>query len=173
MDERTVMIVLRLIHILSGVFWAGGGMVLAWFVHPANRASGESGPAFMRRLMLDYRLGAFFGLAMALTLLSGFGMYWRLSSLAGSEWFASRPAMVLGTGGIAAVLAAIIGMGNGSITGKKMTALGEAMKNSGSPPSAAQIAQMGALQGRLAAGARIASSLLIVATIAMAVARYL
>lgn len=167
------MIVLRVIHILAGVSWAGGGIVLAWFVHPANRASGEGGAAFMRRLMLDYRLGTFFAVAMLLTLLSGFGMYWRLSTLAGSDWMSSRPAMALGTGGIAALLAAIIGMSNGVITGNKMTALGNAIKNGGGPPSATQSSEMAALQKRLNTGMRIASSLLIVATIAMAVARYL
>jgi uncharacterized membrane protein len=110
---------------------------------------------------------------MLLTILSGFGMYWRLSVLAGSEWFSSPPAMALGLGGIAAVLAAIIGMSNGAITGKKMTALADAMRNGGGSPSAGQVAEMSALQLRLNTGARIASALLIIATITMAVARYL
>ena len=50
------MILLRLIHIVAGVFWAGTMMTIAWFLLPAAQALGQPGGAFMQQLMFGQRL---------------------------------------------------------------------------------------------------------------------
>ena len=46
-----VMIVLRLIHIVTGVFWVGGSFLLLSYIVPAADAAGPAGGQFMQRLM--------------------------------------------------------------------------------------------------------------------------
>jgi len=64
MSDGAIMIVLRVIHIICGVFWAGTVMVMAWFVLPTAQALGQPGGAFMQRLMFGQRLRVFVGAAM-------------------------------------------------------------------------------------------------------------
>lgn len=44
------LIVPRLIHIGSGVFWAGAAVMIAAFLEPTVRAAGPEGGRFMQRL---------------------------------------------------------------------------------------------------------------------------
>ena len=47
--------VLRLIHILGGVFWVGGVLTMAFFVGPAVGAVGEAGQKFMAQFVSKSR----------------------------------------------------------------------------------------------------------------------
>jgi uncharacterized membrane protein len=38
---------LRIIHIVAGVFWVGGTLIMTFFVAPAIGATGESGQKFV------------------------------------------------------------------------------------------------------------------------------
>ena len=53
-----LIIVLRLIHILAGVFWLGGSFMSAIFLTPAVAATGESGQKFMGHLITKGRMTA-------------------------------------------------------------------------------------------------------------------
>ena len=45
------MTLLRLIHIVSGGFWAGAGILMGWFVAPAVRSAGPAAGPFMQALL--------------------------------------------------------------------------------------------------------------------------
>jgi uncharacterized membrane protein len=171
MDERTLTIVLRLIHILGGIFWAGTMIMLAAFLLPTARATGPEGGRFMQYLMRARRLQLYLGTAMLLTVLSGIAMYARMAATTHGAWASSRPGIAYGVGAVAAILAAAIGGSIGSSAGRKMLAVGQTIGPSG--PSAQQQAELGRLQSRMALGARLAAGLLVVAAGAMAVGRYL
>ena len=47
---------LRIIHIVGGVFWVGGSIVMTYFVGPAVGAMGEAGPKFMADLVNNRKL---------------------------------------------------------------------------------------------------------------------
>lgn len=167
------MIVLRVIHIVAGVFWAGTAMAIAWFVLPASQAMGQPGGAFMQQLMFRQRLRAFVSGAMILTILSGLTMYGWLAMEAGGAWARSRMAMTLGIGAVAAIIAGGIGSGVVGRVGRKMAALGATIQASGSPPTDAQKAELESYQRRMRSAFRIIAVLLVIAVITMAVARYL
>jgi uncharacterized membrane protein len=171
MDERTLTIVLRLIHILGGIFWVGAMIMLAGFLLPTVRATGREGGRFMQALMQQQRLQLYLGLAAALTVLSGLTMYGRMAAATHGAWAGSRPGIAYGVGAVAAILGAAIGAGIGGSAGRKMLALGQAIGPAG--PSAEQQAELTRLQGRSALAARVAASLLVIAAGAMAVGRYL
>jgi hypothetical protein len=173
MSESVVMVFLRLIHIIAGVFWGGTAMVVAWFILPTQRSLGQPGMAFMRELMFVKRL-RFFGItAMLLTVISGLTMYIYLGVTTHWAWAASTMGKVIGVGAVSALFAGGIGGGVVSAIGKKMMALGAAIQSGGGTPTDSQKAEMGALQARMTRMYRITAVLVLIAIAAMASARYL
>jgi uncharacterized membrane protein len=173
MSDTTITLLLRLIHILAGIFWVGAMFIMAGFLIPTVRETGEAGGRFMQHLMLRQRLPVFLGIATLLTIISGFAMYGRLVSATNGAWAGTPPGIAYGVGGLAAVLAAVLGMAISGSAGRRMTAIGQSIAQAGRPPSAEQQAEIERLRGRMAIGARTAASLLVVAAGAMAIARYL
>jgi uncharacterized membrane protein len=172
MDERTVTIVLRLIHILAGVFWVGAIFLLAGFLVPTARSIGPESGRFMQHLMQRRRLPVYLGIAMLLTVLSGVTMYARVAAATEGTWASTPPGIGYGVGGLAAILGAILG---GAISGpaaRRMAAIGQQGAQSGGL-SAEQQGEMQRLQRRAALGSRLTAGLLGVAAGAMAIARYL
>jgi uncharacterized membrane protein len=171
MDGTTTTILLRLIHILAGIFWVGAVFVVAGFLVPTVRETGREGGRFMQHLAQRRRLPIVLGIAMGLTVLSGFAMYGRLVSATHGQWASSRPGIGYGVGALAAILAAISGAAISGSAARRMAAIGQTAGAAG--PSAEQQAEMGRLQSRMALGSRVTAGLLAVAAGAMAVARYL
>lgn len=173
MSEGALMIVLRLIHIICGVFWAGAAMTMAWFLLPAQRAMGQPGGAFMMQLMMKQKLRTIVISAMALTILSGLTMYIRLSMITHGVWASSRMGMTLGVGAVAAIIAGGIGgIGTGRY-GARLMAIGAQVQASGGPPTEDQKNEIASLQQKTQTAFRIIAVLLLIAVAAMASARYL
>ncbi len=172
MDERSLTIVLRLVHILAGIFWVGAIFLVTWFLAPTARSTGPEGVRFMQQLMLRRRLSLFLFIAMLLTVLSGFILYGRLVAATRGAWAGTAPGIGYGVGALAAVLAAIVG---GAISGpaaRRMVQLGQQAATGGGF-SAEQQVELQRLQVRSTLGARATAGLLAVAAGAMAIARYL
>jgi hypothetical protein len=73
---------------------------------------------------------------------------------------------------VAGILAAIVGMAFATPAGRRMAALGAEIKASGAPPKAEQVAELQALQGRIARASMAVAALIVIAITAMSVARY-
>lgn len=84
----------------------------------------------------------------------------------------SSTGMVFGTGGVLALTALVIGLTVNAPTAKRLGELMAAIQARGGPPSPEQAAAMRALQSRLGNALRAVTLLLVLATAAMAVARY-
>src|SRR3989454_12780102 len=98
------MVVLRLIHILSGIFWVGTTFFLVGFLQPVVAQSGPEGGRFAQRLMSQKRFQAAMSVAAGLTILSGLLVYGRGSAGFQHAWGTSGPGRVLALGGRGAVL---------------------------------------------------------------------
>jgi uncharacterized membrane protein len=172
MDDQTITLLLRLIHILAGIFWVGAIFLIAGFLLPTARATGRDGGRFMQHLMLQRRLPVFLAIAMLLTVLSGFAMYGRLVAATNGAWAGTPPAMAYGAGGLAAILGALVG---GLVSGRaarRMAAIGQSATQKGGP-SAEEQAEMERLQKRMALGSWLVAAFLAFSAGTMAVARYL
>jgi hypothetical protein len=110
--------------------------------------------------------------SMALTLLSGIALYWRASGGFSNAWPGSGPGITFGLGGVFALLAATLGLTVAMPAARRLGALGGAIAKAGAPPSAEQMAEMQRLQGRMSTAGALGAALLVLATAAMAVARY-
>ena len=173
MNEATLMIVLRLVHIITGIFWAGTAFLIAWFLIPTHRATGQAGLTFISELMIRRRLRVYLASAMGFTILSGLAMYVHMIMVTDGAWAQTTTAKVLGFGALCAIIGGGIGMGISGKTGAKMMALGQEIKATGQPATDAHRAQMDRYLATLQSAMRISAGLILVAVAAMASARYL
>jgi uncharacterized membrane protein len=171
MDERIITLLLRLVHILAGIFWVGAIFMIAGFLLPATRATGPAGGRFMQHLMQQRKLPTFLAIAMLLTVLSGFTLYGRLVSATHGAWAGTPPGIAYGIGGLAAILGALLGMLVSGPAARRMAAIGQQAAQGGASPE--QQAEIGRLQGRMVLGSRLVAGFLAVAAVSMAIARYL
>jgi uncharacterized membrane protein len=172
MHSLTTVYLLRVVHILIGAFWVGAIVFMAALLMPSVRAAGPAGGAVMQQLVAARRLPIWLMTAAILTVVSGIGLYWVDSAGFRSAWLGSGPGRTFGLGGTFAILAALLGMVVNSPTARRLTALAARVQGSGRPPVPEEAAEMKRLQARLARATMVAAGLLVLATLAMAVARY-
>jgi len=165
-----LLIVLRLLHVGAGVFWAGAIFFVVSFLQPAVKAAGPAGGQFMQRLAATKVFVIVPALAL-LTILSGALLMWKVSG-GSAEWMGSRAGITLSVGATSAVVAFIVGVFVMRAATMKLLAIGQAVQASGAPPSPAQQAEIEVLQRRARSSAVGVAHLLAVAVITMAVARY-
>jgi uncharacterized membrane protein len=164
--------VYRLIHILAGAFWVGAALFTAFFLLPSLRAVGPAAGPLMEQIGQVRRLPLYMMGTMILTILSGIALYWRDSGGFSSAWMHSGSGIVFGIGGLLGIVVAVLGMVVITPATRRLGTLAASMRAGGGPPSPDALAEMQTLQARTAALTRSASLLLVLATAAMAVARY-
>jgi len=157
------LIVLRLLHVVVGAFWVGSVLFVAIFLGPSVRAAGPAGGEVMRRLM-ERRFSQVIVLAAAVTVLSGFRLYWRMSSGFDPVWIGTRMGLSYTVGAIAALIAFGIGL---TVTLPAARRIGVVMQTMQGPTP-----ELAALSKRMGTGARWAATFLAIAVSLMAVARY-
>ncbi|MGH2620327.1 MAG: hypothetical protein ACRDHG_07125 [Anaerolineales bacterium] len=165
-------IVLRIIHILGGVFWAGGAFALIGFVSPAAAQAGPAGGKFMQRLTLGTRWIMAVSAAGGLAVLSGLLLYWRASGGLRPEWLTTGSGITFTIGGLAAGIALTVGIQVGGVS-RRMAELGQKIEAAGGPPSPENAAQLAAFQARLQSLGSLTVVLLVITLLAMASARYI
>ena len=156
---------LRITHIVGGVIWVGGTLIMTFFVGPTVGATGEAGQKFVGHLMNNLKFSNRMATASGLTILAGFLLYFR----GGTTLMESRFGIGLGIGAVFALIGFVFGMMIGR-TIKAMAALGAQMQGKPSPD---QLAQMQALQKRQMTVSMISTVSVVLATVFMAIARYL
>jgi len=165
------MIVLRVIHIFSGVFWVGVAFFNIYYLQPTIRQTGAEGQKVMRHLMQQTRFtSASYGTA-TLSMLSGLLMYWIISRFRLS-FLSSGYGLVLTIGGIAGLIAWIVVIFFLRSNFDKMTALGEQIQVQGGPPTADQAGQLQALGSQLTRIGQLNIILMSIALIGMSAAQY-
>lgn len=169
----TYMVVLRVVHILAGVFWVGAALTTILFLQPTAREVGPAAGPFMAHLAGKKRLVDWVLRAAGLTILAGLLMYWRVTD--GLEWdrITSAYGISLTIGALCAIAAFSLGLSVVRPTIMATLAIGREVGASGGPPTPDQAAQLQAIQHRSHAAGRVIVPLLIVAVAAMASARYL
>lgn len=112
-----LIIVLRLLHILAGVFWVGAAILNTFFLAPTMVATAEAGQKFVAHLVSKARLSARVTVASYITVIAGSILYWIDSQGLTSPWQRSGPGIGFGLGAVAA----FVGFGFGQMLGKHVT----------------------------------------------------
>jgi uncharacterized membrane protein len=164
-----LVIVLRLLHIISGVLWVGASLVMYFFVGPTLGATAEAGQKFAQHLMLRTRFIAVITTSAILTVLAGFSLYWIDSDGLSSAWMHSGAGLGFGIGAFFGLIGLVFGLMVGNTNGA-LAKLGAQIQGK---PTPEQMAQIGALRKRLSVVSPINVYALIIAMLLMAIARYL
>jgi hypothetical protein len=164
-------IILRLLHILAGVFWVGAIWMMVGFLMPTAQASAPEGPKFIQRLMQS-RLPKVLSAAAGTNILAGLLLYWRYTGGFNLNLITTAAGLSFTIGGVAAIIAFVLGFTVSKSAADRLGALGKEIQASGQPPTPEQAAEMKRLQARLSIGAKWTAALLTIALIEMAIARY-
>jgi uncharacterized membrane protein len=160
---------LRIIHIVGGVFWVGGTLIMTFFIAPTVGAIGESGQRFVGHLTNTLKFSNRMSAAAGSTVLAGFILYWIDSQGFTSAWMSSGAGRGFGIGAAFALIGFVFGIMIGRTT-KAMAQVGAQIQGK---PSSDQMARLQTLQKQQATYSAIVASTLVLATIFMAIARYL
>ena len=155
---------LILLHVVSGILWAGGATVLGVFVLPAVIEAGPAGGVVMAGVV-KRRMPIVLTMAAALVVLTGLRLYMLRFS---GAWLTSPEGIVLSLGALLGLGAFILGVFVQRPAAEKLAQLGAEIAKSGGPPSASQAGQLRALQAKLQRVARLTAWHLIGASLLMA-----
>lgn len=143
-----LMIVLRAVHIFSGVFWVGASFFNIGFLQPAVQSTGTDGQKVMQHLTSHTRFTVVAYTAATLSFLSGWTMYWHLFGFRFSV-LSSGYGLLLAIGGIAGTIAWMIAMLFVRRVLGQMEAVGKSIQAQGGPPTPEQAAKLQASSGQL------------------------
>lgn len=167
-------VALRIVHIATGVIWVGSLFVVVVFIQPSAATLGPAGAPFMselrRRRFVDVVL-----IDAVFTVVAGAFLYWHAWHLFPSfeDWVGSRFGSSLTVGALLAIAGLVVAGAVTRPTIGRLVAIGKQVAESGGPPPPETAATIGGLQRRLVVAERVSFSLVLLAVVAMASARYL
>lgn len=161
------MVVLRILHIVAGASWVGAAVFLTLVIEPILSGAG---PEVMRSVgpKLAPRVTAFMHTAGITTIVFGFVLVGRTPGRGFDQLFSTAWGWAIGLG----MITAIAGYLAGTFAGLSMKRAGDMAIGIKGPPAPETIARITALRARFQNLARITTVLVVVATAAMAAARY-
>lgn len=165
-----LLIVLRIVHVVGGIFWVGSMVFVAHFLVPAVGDAGPDGGKVMIALSKRNFMNIM-PLVALVTILAGLWLYWKASA-GSSAYFASAPAKAYGFGAVCALAAFVIGM---TITRPAMVngiKLSQAAMGAASPEKEELMAKAMVLRTRGAKAGKAIAGLLLITALMMAVGRY-
>ena len=167
-----LLLLMRFLHIVLGVFWAGTMIFTAVLLLPSIRDAGPDGAKVALALAKRHFM-EIMPIVALVTILSGLWLYWKVSGGFQPAFMHSATGTTLGLGAAAAIAAFAIGLTVVRPSMVRAAALGQSATQAPPAERDAKLAQAQALRLRAAAAGRYVALLLALAVTAMALARYL
>ena len=161
------LLVLRLIHIVAGVIWGGGAIIMEFFIGRSIRSTGETGQKFAQYLMIQLRMHRFMTVMALSTVLAGGLLYWHDSNGFTSAWMKGGAGIGFTIGAVFGLIAFIFG----AIFGGTNAKLAQISAQVQGKSTGEQLAQIQTLQKRIRTVTPIHVFSMILAMIFMATAR--
>ena len=163
---------IRVLHILLAAVWFGAAVAMMFFVIPAIKDAKAAGGVVMAGV-LRRKYPAIMQSIAGLTVITGFYLYYRFTGGFDPTLSASMGGRVFGTGGIAGILALVIGA---SIVSRTMGKIGATMAKIATLPDGAEktalLASVGPLQARAEMFGKLVILLMVIAIVAMSIGHY-
>ncbi len=160
-----LVIVLRLIHILGGVFWVGRSLFLGIFISPTVASTAEAGQRFMGHLVTKTKVTTAITIAAILTALAGVFLYW-IDSNSTSGWSYTLEGFGYSIGAIFGIIGFVFGV----MVGRNIGLLGKMASVVQGKPTPEQLGKIQAAQKQLKIVTPISLISLILALACMAIA---
>jgi uncharacterized membrane protein len=168
---NVLMIVLRVVHIFSGVFWVGVSFFNLGFLQPTVQSTGDEGHKVMQHLTAHTRFEVTAYSAATLSLLSGWLMYWNLFGFRLSV-LSSGYGLILTIGAIAGTIAWVIAIVFIRKVLGRMESVGRAIEEQGHPPTPEQASELQASGAQLVRLGQWGVGFMVVALLGMSAAQY-
>jgi hypothetical protein len=163
---------LRVVHVLLAAIWVGATVFTSMLLMPVVEAAGPVGGQVMMNLEKK-GMTAFFASIGGTAVLTGFYLYWHFTGGFDPEISRSHAGMAFGIGGVAGLVALIIGgavMGRAS---KRMLAVMGQMASASEAQKGALLQEANTLRGKMKSFGRIVLLLQVVALVLMALGHYI
>jgi len=157
------LLVLRLVHILGGVWWVGAGLFTTFYLAPALKAAGPAAAGAVMGNMQKRHMFTVMPIVATLTILSGVRLMMIVSGGDG-DWFRHRAGHTYSVAAAFAIIAFLTGL---FVSRPAMVKAGKLAQSGGDAATIAKLQKRGAL------GTLVAVLLLILSAAGMAIARYL
>ena len=169
---NTVFLSARVLHIVCAALWFGAIVLLSMFLMPVLQQAGpESGKIMIG--MERRGLVIFMSSVAGITILTGFYLYWHLTSVFDHSMMGTTEVRVFGTGGILGLTAFIIGASIVGQSAKKVTALGAKMAGMAEKDRAAATAEIQRLRKRMVTYGHLVMGLMAITIMLMSLGHYL
>ena len=166
-------LVLRLVHVVGGIFWVGSGLFSTFFLMPSLATAGPAAGQVMSGLQRRH-LFTVLPLVALLTILSGVRLMMITSDGFSPAYFHSDAGRGFAWGGTFAIAGFVLSLLVVRPAAVKGATLAAQLPQAADDPSRPELARrVAALRRRVAVGGMLATTLLLVAAGLMAVARYL
>lgn len=169
----TTLIVLRLLHIVTGILWGGTVIFMTFYLMPALKAAGPGAAGPVMAGLMQRRFMTVLPLVALVTVLSGLALVWVASNGQVGAYVQTSSGQLFTSAGGLAILAFVIGT-----TVSRPAALGAARLMAGlatiaDPAERDRAAsRAAALQRRSLVASQVIAVLILLAMMGMAVARY-
>lgn len=165
-------VILRLVHVLGGIAWAGSALFMTVFLGPAFEASGpNAGPVIAA--LKERRFLLFMPAVALLTIGSGLRLMWITSAGFAPGYFTTPHGLAFGIAGGTAIIAFFFAMLVLRPTQMRAAELGQALASAAEEQRASIARELAVVRRRNARASAAAMVMLIVGAGGMAVARYL
>ena len=166
------LLVLRFVHIVASVCWAGGGFIVFLFVEPTAKALAPTGMQFVQHMVTKRRFSIFMVISSTLTVLSGALLIWQLTGGQLLGYMKTGPGLGFTLGSIVGILVYFVGMFGVNPRAIRLAEIGKEIQAAGGPPTPAQAAELHKLDREMSALGLVDFVLVALALGLMASARY-
>ena len=160
------LVIIRLVHVLFGIFWGGAVIFAAFYLMPAVKDAGPAGSQVMAQLMKRGYLGAMTLVALVTVVTGGYAL-WLVSGGFGPDFMGSGRGIMLSTGGLTGFLALGVLAHMSRPTAKKISAIAQRVAASGAPPSDEDAAEIARLQAKAGLALNITLVLIVITLVCM------
>ena len=165
------LLVLRVIHIVGGIFWVGSAMFTTIFLMPAVAAAGPNAGAVLGALRQRGLLTVLPVVAL-LTIASGLRLLWIVSGGFSPSYFHTATGHTFAAAGLAAIVSFLISFLVARPAAIRTGQLGASLAGATAEQRAAVTREMETLRRRAAVASGIVVTLLTLAAAGMAVGRF-
>lgn len=166
------MLVLRLVHVLGGIFWVGAMMYMAFFLMPTMAQAGPAAGPVIAGLQ-QRKLFVWLPVIAIATLLAGIRLMMLQSDGFSAVYFGTPIGRTYLVSGALAVIAFALGISVNRPAMNRIGVLMAAMPTADEAGRAAMQAELAVLRRRSGVATKVVTWLLIAAAAGMAVARYM
>ena len=170
--EMFYLIVLRFVHVIASVCWAGGGFIMYLFVEPTAKSLAPMGMQFIQHMAGKRRFNMFMVINSTLTVLSGALLLWHSTNGNLGTYMSTGPGLGFALGSLVGVAVYFVGMFGVGMRVGKMSKIGEEIQKAGGPPTPAQTAELEKLDKEVSLYSKIDFWLVALSLTLMATARY-